>query len=421
MDFAKLIRGGSCSCGRVHTCAIRDIVVSDGALLELPRITAGYARILLVSDENTYRAAGESVFSLVGERVIGKTTFPGKPHLVPNEDAVARVEADLANADLILGVGSGVIQDLCKYVSQDTGVPYMIVATAPSMDGYAATGAAMVMGGMQVTYPTGLPLAIIADTRVMADAPDEMIRAGYGDIVGKFSALADWKLSHIVNGEYFCQEVYDATLNIVWQTVNAAEAIRRHDKAALSTLCEGLVTVGILMSYVGNSRPASGSEHHLSHFFKITGLLFGRDYLPHGIDVAYATYMTTRLRKILLDADLKEGKQTDAETYRAELTRVFGSLRDDCIALQNKANNYRTAERLPIYREKRDAIRAVLSEMPSPDEILAILERGGLSLPDFYAFYGEGHIRDAIRYAKDLKDRYTVLWVAHDLGCYGDL
>ena len=416
-----MIRGGMCSCGKNHTCAIREIVVADGALAELPRITVGYSRILLVSDENTYRAAGERVFALVGDRVIAKTTFPGKPHLVPNEDAIARVKADLADADLILGVGSGVIQDLCKYVAENTGVPYMIVATAPSMDGYAATGAAMVLGGMQVTCPAGLPLAIIADTRVMADAPDEMIRAGYGDIVGKFSALADWKLSHIVNGEYFCQEVYDATLSIVRQTVDAAEAIRAHDKAALSTLCEALITVGILMSYVGNSRPASGSEHHLSHFFKITGLLFGRDYLPHGIDVAYATYVTTRLRQILVDADLKECERMAADAYHAELTRVFGPLRDDCIALQNKVDHYNTARRLPIYREKQAEIRAVLTEMPSPEQILTILERGGLSLPEFYAFYGEDVIRDAIRYAKELKDRYTVLWVAHDLGIYGDL
>ena len=281
----------------------------------------------------------------------------------------------------------------------------------------------MVLGGMQVTCPAGLPRAIIADTRVMADAPDEMIRAGYGDIVGKFSALADWKLSHIVNGEYFCQEVYDATLAIVWQTVNAAEAIRRHDKEALSTLCEALVTVGILMSYVGNSRPASGSEHHLSHFFKITGLLWGRDYLPHGIDVAYATYVTTSLRKILLDADLREcGRMDmDADAYHAELTRVFGPLRDDCIALQKKVNHYNTEGRLPIYREKCEKIRAVLSEMPSPEAILSILSRGGLELSEFYAFYGEDVIRDAVRYAKELKDRYTVLWVAHDLGVYGNL
>ena len=395
--------------------------MSEGALAELPRITACYERILLVSDENTYRAAGESVFSLLGRRIIAKTTFAGKPHLVPDEIAIDRVKADLGNADLILGVGSGVIQDLCKYVAEVTGIPYMIVATAPSMDGYAATGAAMVLGGMQITCKTGLPRAIIADTRVMADAPDEMIRAGYGDIVGKFSALADWKLSHIVNGEYFCREVYDATLAIVWQTVNSAEAIRRHDKEALSTLCEALITVGILMSYVGNSRPASGSEHHLSHFFKITGLLWGREYLPHGIDVAYATYITTRLRRILLEADLAEGTRLADDSYRAELSRVFGPLRDDCVALQEKVDNYNVARRLPIYRAKRDEIRAVLSEMPSPEEILSILSRGGLFIDDFYAFYGQSVIHDAVRYAKELKDRYTVLWVAYDLGNYGEL
>ena len=130
-----MIRGGMCSCGKNHTCAIKEIVVADGALSELPRITADYERILLVADENTYRAAGERVYALVGDRAVGTTVFPGKPHLVPNENAIERVKADLGDADLILGVGSGVIQDLCKYVAEVTGVPYMIVATAPSMDG----------------------------------------------------------------------------------------------------------------------------------------------------------------------------------------------------------------------------------------------------------------------------------------------
>ena len=104
-----------------------------------------------------------------------------------------------------------------------------------------------------------------------------------------------------------------------------------------------------------------------------------------------------------------------ADAYHAELTRVFGPLRDDCIALQNKVDHYNTARRLPIYREKQAEIRAVLTEMPSPEQILTILERGGLSLPEFYAFYGEDMIRDAVRYAKELKDRYTVLWMYYDL------
>jgi glycerol-1-phosphate dehydrogenase [NAD(P)+] len=333
------------------------------------------------------------------------------------------VTAALLDADLILGVGSGVIQDLCKYVSKVTGVPYAVAATAPSMDGYASDGAAMVLGGMQVTVPAGLPIAIVADTAVMADAPADMISAGYGDIVGKYSALADWRLAELVTGEYLCPAVFDATLTIVNRTVAAADGIRKHEKEALAVLCDALIAVGILMSYVNSSRPASGSEHHLSHFFKITGLLAGRDYLPHGIDVAGATVLTTRLREALLAADWHSATPARYDAaYRAALAPVLTAITDDCIALQEKHGRYANADaRRATYLEKESEIRAALAEMPSSQEIAEYLVRGGIAPDVLVGFYGDAVVRDAIRYAKELKDRYTVLWVAHDLGIYGDL
>ena len=423
MDFKKMTRGGACACGRVHTCTIRDIAVGDGVIAEVPALFSGFSRILLVADENTYQAAGARVYELISDRVFDCVLFDGTPHLVPDERAIDRVTAALADADLILGVGSGVLQDLCKYVSKVTAVPYAVVATAPSMDGYASDGAAMVLGGMQVTVPAGLPIAIVADTAVMADAPADMIAAGYGDIVGKYSALADWRLSELVTGEYLCPAVFDATLDIVNRTVAAADGIRNHEKAALAVLCDALIAVGILMSYVNSSRPASGSEHHLSHFFKITGLLAGRDYLPHGIDVAGATVLTTRLREILLTADWQKATPaTYGSAYREELDRVLTSIADDCVALQEKHGRYADADtRRKTYLAKEAEIRAALAGMPSSQEIAEYLTRGGIAPDVLVSFYGEPTVQDAIRYAKELKDRYTVLWVASDLGIYGDL
>ena len=86
-------------------------------------------------------------------------------------------------------------------------IPYIIVATAPSMDGYASDGAAMILGGMKETVKAGLPKAIIADTNVLKNAPMDMIKAGYGDIIGKYSALNDWKFANIVYGEFFCNYI----------------------------------------------------------------------------------------------------------------------------------------------------------------------------------------------------------------------
>ena len=407
---------GTCPvCGREHRCPIRHVVVARGALSSLPSITEGYSRLLLVADENTLRAAGEAAATLLGEKMAGRVVFPGDRLLIPNEDAIAAVQASLDGIDMILGVGSGVIQDLCKYVSKVAGIPYVIVATAPSMDGYASDGAAMILGGMKVTVPSGLPYAIVADTEVLASAPAEMIRAGYGDIVGKYSALSDWRLSALVKGEYFCAAVHDATMAEVKKTIAAADDIIAGTPEGMEILAGALVNVGILMSYAFSSRPASGSEHHLSHFFEITGLVEGRDYLPHGIDVACSTVLTLALRERLLAATWERRPVESADERNAEIRRIYGPVAEGCIALQEKVGNYKT-DRVPVYLEKEAEIRALLADVPASEEIRALLAAAGIEMAPFYALYGEAKIAAALRYAKELKDRYTVLWMAYDLG-----
>ena len=417
MDVNNLLKGMECSCGKRHTCPIKYVYIEKDATRHLAQICKDFHRILLVADENTFCVAGEQTVAALAGKALKKVVFSGKEILVPNEDAIASVTEALDGADLIVGIGSGVIQDLCKYVSHFHNVPYLVVATAPSMDGYASNGAAMITGGMKVTYPAGLPLALVADTAVLANAPMEMLQAGYGDIIGKFSALNDWKLSHLINGEYFCQYIYDLTYAQIQQTLALAEGILKRDEAAVKTLMQALVIVGILMSFAGSSRPASGSEHHLSHFFEITGILDGTEYFPHGIDVAYSTVITAKIRQTLLQAPFpREIYRPDTAAYRKQMARVYKSAAEGCIALQEKAKNYTTDRH---YKEKEAAIREILSQMPTSEEIEAMLSLVGLEMKTFYRFYGEEKIADAVLYAKDLKDRFTVLWLNYDF--FGDV
>jgi glycerol-1-phosphate dehydrogenase [NAD(P)+] len=339
--------------------------------------------------------------------------FSGAEILVPNETAIAEITDNLKDIDLIVGTGSGVIQDLCKYVSYYNNVPYIIVATAPSMDGYASDGAAMITGGMKVTYKAGLPRAILADTEVLANAPIDMIKAGYGDIIGKFSALNDWKLSRCVNGEYFCDYIYNLTYEQIKRTLDLAQGILKRDEQSIKTLMKALVIIGILMSFAGSSRPASGSEHHLSHFFEITGILDETPYFPHGIDVAYSTVITAKIREKILSRPFPSGiYRTSPKAYTEIMTRIYQSAADGCISLQEKNGNY-TNHR--AYLQKEDNIRAILAEMPTADAILQMLSLADLDMADFYRLYGNERIEQAIFYAKDLKDRYTVLWLYYDL------
>ena len=419
LDINQLLSGIDCACGRRHECAIKSVYIENGALDRLRDICAEYDSVLLVADENTFSVAGDKTLSALCGKKIKKTVFPGSEILIPDERAIAAVESELSDVDLIVGIGSGVIQDLCKYVGYYNNLPYLVVATAPSMDGYASNGAAMITGGMKVTYPAGLPIAIVADTEVLKNAPADMIRSGYGDIIGKFSALNDWKLSRLINGEYFCDYIYDATYEQIMLTINSAAGIIAHDEDSIKQLMEALVIIGIMMSFAGSSRPASGSEHHLSHFFEITGIVDGKDYLPHGTDVAYSTFVTARLRESILAKKFPcRLYRTSEEEYIKSINAIYKTSADECIKLQKKVGNYE-AERLDTYLKYEREIKDILSDAPSSEYVSRLLSDAGFDINYFYSFYGVEKIKNAISYAKDLKDRYTVLWLYFDL--FGDL
>ena len=410
MDLNSLLKKENCVCGKDHACNIKAVYIYNGATEKLQTLAKDYLSILIVADENTYAVAGSSVEKNLATKTVKKVVFSGDSVLIPNEQAIERVENSLGDTDLIIGIGSGVIQDLCKYVSSVKKIPYIIVATAPSMDGYASDGAAMITGGMKVTYKATVPLAIIAEPKVLATAPFEMIQAGYGDIIGKYSALNDWELSKVVNGEYFCDFIYNTVLDVVKEVELCASGLVKREEEAVKKLMEALVLVGIMMSFAGSSRPASGSEHHMAHYYEITGIINNQPYLPHGIDVGFSTVITAKVREEILNAKWSF-KRGDDECLRSKkLLEIYKTSAKKCEELQAKIGNYNT-DIISRYIEKEEEIKAVLSKMPSSTEIEKLLENVGLKLSDYYNLYGEEKISDGIIYSKDLKDRYTVFWL----------
>lgn len=416
MDFVKMLQDKHCDCGMVHSCSIKHILIGSDVLPKYLPILADYNKILLVADTNTYAVFGKQVEAALANKVEHVLVYKRDGLLVPNEEAVAEMQEKLTSeTDLIVGVGSGVIQDLCKYVSFQANLPYHIVATAPSMDGYASKGAAMIMENMKITYNARVPEAIIGDSEILKDAPMEMIQSGYGDILGKYSCLNDWKLSRVVNNEYFCQYVYDLTYEMLTKTKDLGPKLLARDADAIAILMESLVGVGIAMAYVGNSRPASGSEHHLSHFFEITGILEDAPYFMHGTDVVYSAVYTQKLRETLLNMDAPKAHTIPSrEAWEENIRRVYGIAADGVIALQDKLGWYQI-DRFPVYAEKWNEIKDVLREVPSSETLTNYVASIGLDIAEYERLYGEKKIQDAILYAKDLKDRYTVLWMYYDL------
>lgn len=416
MDFEQLLKGVDCACGKKHTCDIKHVVIEKGAISKVAGLVAPYKNILVVADQNTYGVCGEKVVAQLGDKLQDKVVFECEGYLVPNEDAIEAVQAKMTkDTDLIMAIGSGVMQDLCKCVSFEAKLPYHVIATAPSMDGYASTGAAMILNQMKVTVSAHVPEVIVGDVDVLKDAPMDLIQSGYGDILGKFSCLNDWKLSAVINDEYICEYVYDLTFDMLNKVKDIPEKLLARDEDAIQTLMEALVGVGIAMAFVGNSRPASGSEHHLSHFFEITGLLDGTEYFLHGIDVVFSAVYTQKLRDELLKMDAPEDKTplSDAD-YEKAIKAIYYSAADGVIALQNKLGWYKI-DKSAIYKERWTQIKEVLAEAPSAEVLKNYIERVGLNIVDFEERYGAKKIQDAIWFAKDLKDRYSVLWLYFDL------
>ena len=404
-----------CACGKDHLCDIHAVCIADDALQKLPEITADFAHILLVADGNTYPLCGDRVAAQLGKKLENSVLF-GCELLVPNENALAKIEAGMTEqTDLIVGIGSGVINDLCKYVAYLRGIRYVIVATAPSMDGYASVASALILQDQKITKSAAVPYAILAEPSVLSTAPIDMLRSGYGDIVGKYSCLNDWKLATLLRGEYFCDLVYDTMMQAVKTTEAAAEAILARDTAAIGALMESLVLVGVMISYVGNSRPASGSEHHFSHYFEITGLLNNKPYYLHGIDVLYSAAVTAKIREALLALE-KPLPRADISNWRDGVRAVYSTAAEDIIKAQEKVGLYDTATDVDALEANWDAVCALLREAPGYEKMCNYVEAIGLNMRDFVAFYGEKAINDGLLYAKDLKDRFTVLWLAFALG-----
>lgn len=291
-----------CSCGKKHRIDIKHIYVGENAYNRILDVAKEILpkEILLVSDNNTYKALGKCVENELTESgyKINNIILVSDGDLIPDEKAIGRVLVEVNNeTELIVAVGSGSINDICRIISAKTHIPYVIMGTAPSMDGYASTVSPLIIDGAKVTYPGTNPYAIIADSNIMKDAPFEMICAGFGDILGKYTALSDWRLSNTIHDEYFCDTTEKLVRNAMYKCFENIEGAVKREVKAIEYISEALILSGIAMTLSGNSRPASGAEHHLSHYWEIDKLSRKLEHPLHGNSVGVGTVISAWLYK----------------------------------------------------------------------------------------------------------------------------
>ena len=195
--------GFDCECGRHHSVDINKILSGKGVLDQLPGALEEFRgrKILIVADDNTVLIGGNRVKEMMDGAGFDTELLVlpdhGYPVLLPDEETVGRLLVHTSDdTGLLLGVGSGTVNDLCKIVSYKMKLPFVIVGTAPSMDGYASVMAPLIVDRQKITYPAHYPYVIVTDTDLLNTAPLVMKQAGFGDVIGKYTALADWRLAH---------------------------------------------------------------------------------------------------------------------------------------------------------------------------------------------------------------------------------
>lgn len=194
-----------------------------------------------------------------------------------------------ARTRAIVGFGGGKALDVAKYVSFLTRIPYIAVPTSLSNDGFCSPQSSLTLEGRRKSLPSAMPFGVVIDTEVCLAAPEILWLSGVGDLVAKLTAVADWKLAFNAVGTFvddFAALLSDAT---VFQFI----ARPQRDLEGVRLLGTSLMLNGIAMEVCGSSRPASGSEHLISHALDSLG---GKPRM-HGMQVGIATYLVSRLQR----------------------------------------------------------------------------------------------------------------------------
>ena len=297
-----------CDCGKTHSVDIENITVERGAINKLPQILSKYKdkKMLMVSDPNTYEACGRDVEKILKDFNLTSFVFKDK-HIDANLHYTGRllVEVD-PSYEFILAVGSGVINDMCRTVSYRIGVPYAVIGTASSMDGYASTISPTFIDGQKFSVPGTIARVIVGDLGVLEKAPEIMIKAGFGDVLGKVVAHADWNLAAKKTNEHICETCKKIVKNAYDACVENIDGVKTQSAEAVKAVFEALVLSGMAIGLYGESRPASGSEHMFGHFWDIAAINDNRSHPLHGISVGAASYVCALIAEELKN-DIPEG------------------------------------------------------------------------------------------------------------------
>ena len=429
MQLLMEMNGADCPCGKKHSFDAQ-VLSGSGVLQQLPRIAArfGAGKVFVLSDRNTFAAAGKRVCGLLEESglTVCSYSFPQET-VEPDEASVGSAVMHMERGcDLIVGVGSGVINDIGKILSSLSRLPYIIVATAPSMDGYASATSSMTRDGLKISLPSRGADVILGDTDILRQAPLKLLRSGLGDMIAKYVSICEWRIARLVCGEYYCPRIAELVKNALDLCVSQADRLLQRDPSAVQAVFDGLIIAGVAMNYAGLSRPASGVEHYISHVIDMRAAEFGTSAELHGIQCAVGTLIAIKLyekiKTLVPDQEtaLSYAEGFDVSAWHAQLRTLLGKAADSMIALEAKECKYDLtahSKRLAVILDNWDDIlRIINEELPAAAELEALLDTIGAPKSLSETGTDESLLPVIFRATKDIRDKYVLSRLCWDLG-----
>lgn len=379
-----------------------------------------YTKFLLVCDQNTYPVLGEAVenallaqgYNVITACLTGKEVIADEHYLIQ-----VLVKADREER-IFLAVGSGTLTDISRFISFKTKTSFISLPTAASVDGFTSIGAPLVVEGLKKTHISQAPIALFADLPTLCRAPGLLTAAGYGDLIGKFLSAADWKLGHILWDEAYDAEIDSRMRAAVMKCAHLAPEVRQGLETGIQPLMMGLIESGFCMLDFGNSNPASGAEHHISHFWEMLLLNEHRPAIFHGVKVGVASILTAawyaRIRQISqaeVAELLKDASFGAADGQVEAIRKVFGPVADEIIEYQ-KPFLYMTDQALDALKQRIVArwaeVQEIAAQTPEPSALTEWLQAAGSPVTGQELGFSEEEVLMGINYGHYLRKRFTI-------------
>ncbi|WP_072342963.1 sn-glycerol-1-phosphate dehydrogenase [Actinomyces urinae] len=410
----------------------RDAVSRTGELFA--RVFPG-KKVLVVADGNTYGACGDEVVKSLKEAGVEFAAdpyiFPGTPTLYGDYDNVSKLREvirPLGDETVVCSIASGTLNDIAKLASGELGREYMNVCTAASVDGFASFGASISRDGFKITRNCPAPAALVADLEVMANAPQRLTATGYGDLIEKIPAGADWMLADELGIEAIDDYVWSLVQGPLRDTLADPKAIAAGDVDAIAKLGEGNIMSGLAMQAAQSSRPASGAGHQFSHVWEMEG--HGLDWEPplsHGFKVGVGTVASCAIWEETLKLDIENldiEEVVAKQPTKAEVEAKVREIQSERIvdeAVKHTLGKHLEGDEL---RERLTKIKAawpkikerVKDQLVSPEEAARMLKDAKAPYHPEMIEIDWDRFRLTHTKAQQIRPRYTVLDVLADTG-----